>query len=148
MPFFMDFCHPVYQVREYRELAYQVIYLLEVESVLDQNVNFRSSYLDHNHQGIYFCLEGEFKQQNGSSWKKCISNDVWRCISRNVDQIKGICEPTTDSLGVSQEKSYRNIDLYNEIVSFHAILRQPNLFSEKQSCDVIKNLYEKYCHQI
>ena len=34
-------------------------------------------------------------------------------ISRNVDQIKGICEPTTDSLGVSQEKSYRNIDLYN-----------------------------------
>ena len=34
-------------------------------------------------------------------------------ISRNVDQIKGICEPTADSLGVSQEKSYRNIDLYN-----------------------------------
>ena len=31
--------------------------------------------------------------------------------------------------------------LYNEIVSFHAILRQSNLFSDKQSCDVIKNLY-------
>ena len=44
-------------------------------------------------------------------------------------------------LGVSQEESYQNTDLHNEIVSFCAILRQVNLFSDKQSCDVIKNLY-------
>ena len=43
--------------------------------------------------------------------------------------------------GVSQEESYQNTDLHNEIVSFCAILRQVNLFSDKQSCDVIKNLY-------
>ena len=70
-----------------------------------------------------------------------ISNNVWRYISRSTDQIEGICEHTNDILGVSQEESYQNIDLHNEIVSFCAILRQVNLFSDKQSCDVIKNLY-------
>ena len=46
-----------------------------------------------------------------------------------------------NSLGVLKEKSYGNINIYNEIVSFHAILRQSNLFSEKQSCDIVKNVY-------
>lgn len=44
-------------------------------------------------------------------------------------------------MGVLKEKSYGNINIYNEIVSFHAILRQSNLFSEKRSCDIVKNVY-------
>ena len=50
---------------EYRDLTNQVIYLLEVKSVLNQNVSFRSSHLDHNHQGVIIVLKGKL---NNIKW--------------------------------------------------------------------------------
>ena len=51
-----------------------------------------------------------------------ISNETWKRISRGLDKIEGICKQASTNLGMCDGENYKEIDLYNEIVTWRAVL--------------------------
>ena len=51
MPTFYAFNYPIYQDIEYYNLQNMATYPEEIKELLDDNMSFSSSQLDHNHQG-------------------------------------------------------------------------------------------------
>ena len=148
MPLFYAFNHPIYQYIEYRDLKNQVIYPKEVKKVLDDNMSF-SKQLDHNHQGGDFSLEGKIKRLKMVAPKGRISNELWRRISRGLDDIENICECTNKKLNISEQDEYRDVELYDEIVSWRAAIRNSEMLSNHYKDGAIFNIYkELHCQKM
>ena len=110
--------------------------------MLDDNMAF-SKQLCHNHQGGDFCLEGKIKRLKMVAPKVRISNELWRRIARGLDDIGEICERTNRNLDISEQDEYRDVDLYDEIVSWRAVIRCSEMLSHHHKDDAILNIYKE-----
>ena len=52
----------------------------EIKELLDDNMSFSSSQLDHNHQSGDFVLEGKIKRHKMIAPKGIVSYEMWKCI--------------------------------------------------------------------
>ena len=57
---------------------------------MDENLTFSKSNLNHNHQGDDFVLEEKIKRHKMIAPKRSISKDMWKRISRSIDDIDSI----------------------------------------------------------
>ena len=114
MPLFYVFNHPIYQDIEYYDLQNMATCPKEIKELLDDNMSFSSSQLDHNHQGGDFVLEGKIKRHKMVA---IVSNEMWKCISRGFDKIEGICKQADFILNIQEDDIYKEIDIYDEITT-------------------------------
>ena len=87
---FYGFCHPIYQEVEYRDLRNRALYPTDLKSTMDENLTFSKSNLNHSHQGDDFVLEEKIKWHKMIAPKRSISKDMWKRISRSIDDIESI----------------------------------------------------------
>ena len=107
---------------------------------MDENVTFSKSDLNHNNQGGDFVLEERIKRHKIAP-KRSISKETWKIISRSIDDIESIYVSVKKMLGLELGETYRDIDLYHEIVKWRAVLRSSQLL-ENPNEQSIKNIYE------
>ena len=74
--------------------------------------------------------------------KGLILRDMWKRISRSIDDNESIYVSNSKKLGLGSDETYRNIDLYCEIVKWIAVLRSSQLL-ENPNEDSIKNIYNE-----
>ena len=72
-----------------------------------------------------------------------ISADTWRTISRGIDEIEETCEKLEENLHVSKDDTYREIDLYDEIAAWKALLRSSKMLDAHGSKGVVMSIYEE-----
>ena len=70
-----------------------------------------------------------------------ISADTWRTISRGIDEIEETCEKLEENLHVSKDDTYREIDLYDEIAAWRALLRSSKMLDAHGSKGVVMSIY-------
>ena len=80
-----------------------------------KNVTFKSSLLKHNHEGGDIMLESKIKKHKMVAPKGPMSVDMWRTISRGIDETEETCNKAEENLHVSNDDTYREIDLCNDI---------------------------------
>ena len=146
-PMFYGFNHPIYQELEYVDICNVVSYPEEVRSVIDKNMAFNRSDLDHNNQGGDFCLENKIKRHKMVAPKGFVSNQTWKRVSRSIDKIEAICTNTNANLNVTDEDSYREVNIYNEIVNWRALLRVSELCKNRLPDGIVKNIYGEPLNQ-
>ena len=146
LPLFYAFNHPLYQEMEYRDLKNRAQYPASIKELLEQNCSFNTSTLPLNHQGGDFCLENKIKRHKLIAPKGRISNDTWFTISRGLDAIEKVYENGAKLLEIEEEDQYRDTDLYNEIVSWRAVLRSSCMLYGKAEENVTKNIYGEPLH--
>ena len=135
-----NFRHPIYQEIEYRDLKNRTLYPKEIKTVTDENMSFTTS-LDLNHEGGDFCLENKIKKHKLIAPKGRVSDEMWLRISRGLDTIEEISDHTSQMLKFEENILYRNVDIYDEVVKWRAILRSSNILSARKEEGVIKNIY-------
>ena len=140
MPMFYAFKHPIYQEIEYRDLRNRALYPKEIKDLTDSNMSFSSS-LDLNHEGGDFCLENKIKEHKLIAPKGRVADDMWLRISRGLDAIEKISSHTSQLLKLEKQSTYRNVDIYDEIVTWRAILRSSNFLTKTNEEGTIKNIY-------
>ena len=101
---FYVFNYPIYQDTEYYDLQNMATYPEEIKQVLDDNMPFSSSQLDRNHQGDDFVLEGKIKRHKLVAPKGMVSNEMWKCISRDFNQIERLCKQVDFTLNIQEQK--------------------------------------------
>ena len=74
--------------------------------------------------------------------KGLILRDMWKRISRSIDDNETIYVSNSKKLGLGSDETYHNIDLYCEIVKWIAVLRSSQLL-ENPNEDSIKNIYSE-----
>ena len=112
----------------------------EICQLIKANTSFTKS-LDLNHQGGDFCLEEKIKRHKFVAPKGRVSNETWRQVSRGLDKIEVIYTNGMKMLSLDTNDNYRNIDLYEEIISWRAILRGSEMISNDEDSDeVAKNV--------
>ena len=74
--------------------------------------------------------------------KGLILRDMWKRISRSIDDNESIYVSNSKKLGLGSDETCRNIDLYCEIVKWIAVLRSSQLL-ENPNEDSIKNIYNE-----
>ena len=149
MPLFYGFRHPIYQDIEYHDLRMRVECPTEVKTLLDSNMVFDASSSGEHHQGGDFCLEGKIKRHKMVSPKGAVSKEMWKSISRGLDTIEKICDKVKCNLHLSDEESNREVDLYDEIVTWRAVLRESEFLVPGDEDLVPKNIYkESLCSDI
>ena len=108
--------------------------------LLARNMSFTTS-LDLNHEGGNFCLEAKIKKHKMVAPKGVISNDMWKRISRGIDKIDKIYKNTAEKLNLLEEDRYRQVDIYNEIVTWRAVLRCSGMLSDSCDIGVAQNIF-------
>ena len=78
----------MYQDIEYYDLQNVAKYPEGIKELLDDNMSFSSSQLDHNHQGGDYVLEGKIKRHKMVAHKVIASNEMWKCISRALIKLR------------------------------------------------------------
>ena len=141
LPLFYGFRHPIYQELEYRELFNRASYPDSVLEFMNDNMAFSSSNLEKNHQGGDFCLETKIKRHKMIAPKGRITNATWRYLSRGLDELEKVYENAAQILKIDDGESYRDIDLYDEIVSWRAVLRSSGMLECREEEGVVKNIY-------
>ena len=53
-----------------------------------------------------------------------VSNETWKKISWVFNKIKKICNKLGNNLRLATEESYKEPNMYNEVVAWRALLRQ------------------------
>ena len=109
---------------------------------MDENLTFSKSNLNHNHQGGNFVLEEKIERHKMIALKGSISKDTWKRISRSIDDIETIYVSVSKKLCLESDETYRDIDLYHEIVKWRAVLRSSQLL-ENPNEDSIKSIYNE-----
>ena len=143
MPLFYAFNHPIYQDIEYYDLQNMATYPKEIKELLDDNMSFSSSQLDHNHQGGDFVLEGKIKRHKMVAPNGIVSNEMWKCISRGFDKIEGICKQADFILSIKEDDIYKEIDIYDEITTWRALLRSSEMLGVHKAVGVVANIYSE-----
>ena len=138
---FYGFRHPFYQEIEYCELFNRASYPKEVLKFVNDNMSFTPSQLGANHQGGDFCLENKIKRLKMLSPKGTISNSMWKSLCRGLDQIGQVYENAAKILVIDDSEKHREIDLYDEIVSWRAVLRSSEMLQCRVEEGVVKNIY-------
>ena len=94
-------------------------------------------------------MEGETKKHKMVVPKGPISDDMWRTISRGIDEIEEICEKAEENLHVSKDDTYQETDLYDEITAWRALLRSSKMLDTNGPKGVMMNIYgEVLCDDI
>ena len=141
MPLFYAFNHPIYQDIEYYDLQNMATYPKETKELLDDNMSFSSSQLDHKHQGGDFAPEGKIKRHKMVAPKGIVSNEMWKCISRGFDKIEGICKQADFILNIQEDDIYKEIDIYDEITTWRALIRSSEMLGVHKAVGVVTNIY-------
>ena len=139
--FFYSFNHPIYQEVEYRDLKNRAMYPDILTQFFEKNSCFTKSKLDLNHQGGDFCLENKIKRHKMIAPKGITSNETWRTISRGLDEIEKVQVNTNKMLEDYEDEHYKDTDLYNEIVTWRALLRSSEMLNSKEEAGVIRNIF-------
>ena len=140
MPLFYRFRHPIYQEIEYKDLSNRSSYPDEVLELLNNNMSFTTT-LRLNHEGGDFCLESKIKKHKMIAPKGPVSNETWMRISRGLDKIDSIYKSAAAKLDLFHEDRYRQPDIYDEIVSWRAVLRSSGMLSNFEEEGFVKNIY-------
>ena len=94
-------------------------------------------------------MEGETKKHKMVVPKGPISDDMWRTISRGIDEIEEICEKAEENLHVSKDDTYQETDLYDEITAWRTLLRSSKMLDTNGPKGVMMNIYgEVLCDDI
>ena len=117
LPFFMHFII-LFIKTEFFDLINIISLPQEVRKLLKKNMTFTSSCLEQNHEGRDFILAGKIKKHKMIAPKGPISADMWRTISREINEIEEICEKAEENLHVLKDDTYRDIDLYDKIAAW------------------------------
>ena len=141
LPLFYGFRHSYYQEVEYRELFNRVTYPQEVLKFVNDNMTFTSSELEKNHQGGDFCLENKIKRLKMIAPKGRISNSTWQTLCRGIDKIERVYENAAEILQIDDGEKHQEIDLYDEIVSWRAVLRSSHMLECRLEEGIVKNIY-------
>ena len=139
--FFYSFNHPIYQEVEYRDLASRAEYPDCLTQFFKKNSCFNISKRDLNHQGGDFCLENKIKRHKMIAPKGKTSSDNWRTISRGIDEIEKIQENANKMLELYEDDKYKDTDIYNEIVSWRAVLRSSGMLNGTEEEGLVKNIF-------
>ena len=73
--------------------------------------------------------------------KGVVSNEMWKKVSRSVDKIDKIYKNTAGKLNLLDEDRYRNTDIYDEVVSWRAVLRSSEMLILSEDHENVKNIY-------
>ena len=143
LPFFYGFIHPIYQEVEYRDLYNRATYPDCISQFMQRNSCFNTSTLDLNHQGCDFCLENKIRRHKMVAPKGIVTNSTWRTISRGLDKIEKVQENAETILGINKSTRYTDTELYNEIVSWRAVLRSSGMLQGSEEEGVLKNIFNE-----
>ena len=141
LPFFYAFRHPIYQEVEYRDLANRAMYPDCIHDLVKLRSCYKTSELEMNHQGGDFCLENKIKRLKLIAPKGRITNGMWRMLCRGLDDIEEVYNNASESLSLGDGETYKDTDLYNEIVSWRSVLRLSEMLSGTEQENVIKNIF-------
>ena len=70
-----------------------------------------------------------------------VSNGTWKRISRGLDKIDNIYKSTAEKLDLFDEERYRQADIYDEIISWRAVLRSSGILTHFEEEGLVKNIY-------
>ena len=99
------------------------------------------SLIDHKHQGGDFAPEGKIKRHKMVAPKGIVSNEMWKCISRGFDKIEGICKQADFILNIQEDDIYKEIDIYDEITTWRALIRSSEMLGVHKAVGVVTNIY-------
>ena len=142
LPLFYSFNHPIYQEVEYRDLCNRAMYPNTISDVLESQSCFNISSLPMNHQGGDFCLENKIKAHKLIAPKGKISQQMWKTLSRGLDEVEMIHNTAKDMLNLDNNNRYRDEDLYDEITTWRSVLRLSGMLEKNHAENAIKNIYD------
>ena len=73
--------------------------------------------------------------------KGAVSNEMWKCISRGLDKIDAICNNATLLLDFQEDDFYKDVDIYDEIITWRALLHSSEMLNIHSSEGIVKNIF-------
>ena len=70
-----------------------------------------------------------------------VSLQMWKTLSRGLDEIELIYKNASGMLDLRHEERYRDDDLYDEIVTWRAALRSSSMLEKSGAEHMIKNIH-------
>ena len=147
MEFFYGFNHPWYQQIEYNDLKTKTTYPEPVYEMRKKNLSFGLSDENMKSQGGDFILEGKIKRQKMLATKGSDDQQMWRRVSRCLDDIINITNNVNASLNIHDTDGIRKTDLSKEITAWRLHIRESEYLKLYQGDESVYSITGKELSQ-